>query len=153
MPKSKPLTITILTAQQLTKEQRQLVERTIKNKVGQDATIEEQVDPSLLGGIQVRLGEQLYDASVSGKLERLQALQPLAIVSTARALTNQQRRRLQTGLATQLGREYKLKEVVNPQLLGGLRLTVDGREYDGTLRKSLLTLSHSLEREALATLT
>ncbi len=29
------------------------------------------VDPALLGGIQVRLGDQLLDGSVRGRLERL----------------------------------------------------------------------------------
>lgn len=30
------------------------------------------VDPSLLGGVQVRIGDRLYDGSLSGKLDRLQ---------------------------------------------------------------------------------
>ena len=30
------------------------------------------VEPSLLGGVQVRIGDRLYDGSLSGKLERLQ---------------------------------------------------------------------------------
>jgi F-type H+-transporting ATPase subunit delta len=31
------------------------------------------VDPSILGGIQVRIGDTLYDGSVRGRLERLRA--------------------------------------------------------------------------------
>lgn len=33
--------------------------------------LETQVDPTLLGGVQVRLGDQLIDGSVRGRLERL----------------------------------------------------------------------------------
>ncbi len=32
------------------------------------------VDPALLGGVQVRLGDQLFDGSVRGRLERLRSL-------------------------------------------------------------------------------
>jgi F-type H+-transporting ATPase subunit delta len=35
--------------------------------------IEQKVDPGLLGGVQVRLGDRLIDGSVRGRLERLRA--------------------------------------------------------------------------------
>jgi F-type H+-transporting ATPase subunit delta len=40
---------------------------------GQDIRMEEQVDPALLGGVQVRLGDRLIDGSIRGRLERLRA--------------------------------------------------------------------------------
>ncbi|QNK58294.1 F0F1 ATP synthase subunit delta [Paenibacillus sp. PAMC21692] len=39
---------------------------------GKKIIAEQSVDPSLLGGIQVRIGDRLYDGSLSGKLDRLQ---------------------------------------------------------------------------------
>jgi F-type H+-transporting ATPase subunit delta len=38
---------------------------------GQRIELEQQVDPELLGGVQVRVGDQLIDGSVRGRLERL----------------------------------------------------------------------------------
>jgi F-type H+-transporting ATPase subunit delta len=40
---------------------------------GARVEVETSVDPSLLGGIQVRLGDRLLDGSVRGRLERLRA--------------------------------------------------------------------------------
>ena len=40
---------------------------------GQRVEIEERVDPALLGGLQVRIGDRLIDGSVRGRLERLRA--------------------------------------------------------------------------------
>ena len=40
---------------------------------GVTVAIETQVDPSLLGGVLVRLGDRLIDGSVRGRLERLRA--------------------------------------------------------------------------------
>jgi F-type H+-transporting ATPase subunit delta len=38
---------------------------------GKHIELEQQVDPELLGGLQVRVGDQLIDGSVRGRLERL----------------------------------------------------------------------------------
>lgn len=39
---------------------------------GKKIRIESFVDPSLLGGLQVRIGDRLYDGSLSGKLQKLE---------------------------------------------------------------------------------
>ena len=39
---------------------------------GKQIQVESVLDKSLLGGIQVRIGDRLYDGSLSGKLERLE---------------------------------------------------------------------------------
>jgi len=43
----------------------------LKARVGADVTIDARVDPSLLGGIVVRLGSQMIDASIATKLNTL----------------------------------------------------------------------------------
>jgi F-type H+-transporting ATPase subunit delta len=40
--------------------------------VGKTVRVETILDPSLLGGLQVRIGDRLYDGSLSGKLQRMQ---------------------------------------------------------------------------------
>ena len=43
----------------------------LKARVGNDVSIDARVDPSLLGGIVVRLGSQMIDASIATKLNSL----------------------------------------------------------------------------------
>jgi len=38
---------------------------------GRSVTAEVKVDPSLIAGVRVRVGDDVYDASVSGRLQRL----------------------------------------------------------------------------------
>jgi F-type H+-transporting ATPase subunit delta len=38
-----------------------------------EVEVDETVDPDLIGGIAVRIGDQLYDATVRSRLERLRA--------------------------------------------------------------------------------
>ena len=49
----------------------QIAER-LKQKYGPDLTTEFIVDPSLLGGVRVRVGSDVWDGSVRSRLERLQ---------------------------------------------------------------------------------
>jgi len=55
----------------LTDEDRLQVAETFGKLTGKHIVIENIVKPELLGGIQVRIGDRLYDGSLSGKLQRL----------------------------------------------------------------------------------
>jgi F-type H+-transporting ATPase subunit delta len=44
----------------------------LRRAVGGKVAIETRVDPSLLGGLIVKLGSRMVDASLSSKLQRLQ---------------------------------------------------------------------------------
>jgi F-type H+-transporting ATPase subunit delta len=43
----------------------------LKARVGRDVAIDAKVDPTLLGGLVVRLGSQMIDASIKTKLNTL----------------------------------------------------------------------------------
>ena len=53
-------------------EQKALVQR-LKRFSGKDVVLETKVDPELLGGVVVRMGDTVLDASLSGKLRQLAA--------------------------------------------------------------------------------
>ncbi len=50
---------------------RSQVERDLKAKYGADLTTEFRIDESLLGGMRVRVGSDVWDGSVRGRLARL----------------------------------------------------------------------------------
>lgn len=53
--------------------QRDAVVARLREITGTQIQLTEHVDPSLIGGIAVRIGDELYDASVRSRLERLRA--------------------------------------------------------------------------------
>jgi len=63
----------IRTALPLDDGQRAEIVTRLRALTGSQIEIDETVDPNLLGGIAVRIGDQLYDASVRSRLERLRA--------------------------------------------------------------------------------
>ncbi|WP_028608300.1 F0F1 ATP synthase subunit delta [Paenibacillus harenae] len=63
---------TVYAAKALTDEELAGVAAEFGQLTGKTIIAEQIVEPSLLGGMQVRIGDRLYDGSLSGKLERLQ---------------------------------------------------------------------------------
>ena len=43
----------------------------LRTALGKDPEIETRVDPAILGGVKVRVGSRLYDASLKSKLDSL----------------------------------------------------------------------------------
>ena len=66
------VTAEVIAAQALTEAQRQTLDEKLRRAVGGKVTIELRVDPGLLGGLIVKLGSRMVDASLSSKLQRLQ---------------------------------------------------------------------------------
>ena len=63
----------VRTALPLDDEQRTAIAERLRALTGDRVEMNEKVDESLIGGISVRIGDRLYDASVRSRLERLRA--------------------------------------------------------------------------------
>jgi F-type H+-transporting ATPase subunit delta len=61
----------VTTAQPLTSAQTQSLAAALRQALGKDPEIETKVDPALLGGLKVKIGSRLYDASLKSKLDQL----------------------------------------------------------------------------------
>ncbi len=53
----------------LTDEEREKVKADVLEKVGGSASVSFKVDPGILGGLVIRVGDRVLDGSVAGKLE------------------------------------------------------------------------------------
>ncbi len=66
------VTAQVLAAQDLSPAQRAAVDEQLRKAVGRKVAVDVQVDPSLLGGLVVKVGSRMVDASLKSKLHRLQ---------------------------------------------------------------------------------
>ncbi len=64
--------VEVTSAQPLTEEQVQALVAALKRRVGDKIGVELKVDPSLIGGLVVRVGSRMIDSSLRTKLQRLQ---------------------------------------------------------------------------------
>lgn len=62
----------VFSTRPLTDEERTSISTAFAHKVGkQSLRIENEIDPSLIGGIRLQIGNRIFDSSVSAKLDRL----------------------------------------------------------------------------------
>ncbi|MBE9479537.1 MAG: F0F1 ATP synthase subunit B [Chloroflexi bacterium] len=61
----------VTSALPLTKKEQENVSKDVIGKLGESATISFRVDPNILGGLVIHIGDKILDGSVAGKLESL----------------------------------------------------------------------------------
>lgn len=61
----------VTSAVPLTDEEQDVIEERLRRQFGEEAEVDYQVDPSILGGLIVRVGDRYIDGSVATKLERM----------------------------------------------------------------------------------
>lgn len=66
-----PVEVTIVSAKELTPQQLDNLKGTLKKKFNTSAEPEVKVDPDLIGGIKLIIGDRVYDQSVKGQLDRM----------------------------------------------------------------------------------
>jgi F-type H+-transporting ATPase subunit delta len=65
------LRVIVSSAQKLTDQQKNDIVAKLKTNFGKEAVLVERVDPKLLGGIVLRIGDHVYDGSVLGKMQTM----------------------------------------------------------------------------------
>ena len=65
------ITAEVVSAHPLRDDQIQAIKAQLRGRAGRDVAIDAEVDPNILGGLVVKLGSQMIDASIRTKLNRL----------------------------------------------------------------------------------
>ncbi|HUS85011.1 MAG TPA: F0F1 ATP synthase subunit B [Anaerolineales bacterium] len=63
--------VEVTSALPLTTKEQEIVNKDVVGKLGESAAIKFRVDPNILGGMVIRIGDKILDGSVAGKLESL----------------------------------------------------------------------------------
>jgi len=65
---------TVRVAQPLSDDQRDRLRAALAKQVGREVAIQEVIDPDILGGVRVELGDEVFEGTVSGRLEAARRL-------------------------------------------------------------------------------
>ena len=65
------VTADVTSAEALSKDQLKKLADTLKDKIGKTVTLNEHVDPALIGGLVVKVGSQMIDSSLKTKLQAM----------------------------------------------------------------------------------
>jgi F-type H+-transporting ATPase subunit delta len=65
---------TVRVAKPLSSDQRARLQTALSRQIGRDVTIQEVIDPEVLGGVRVELGDEVFEGTVSGRLQEARRL-------------------------------------------------------------------------------
>lgn len=134
--------VTITTTKKLTPEQLASIKSLVEPKLGK-VSIEEVIDPSIIGGVKITVGGQEFDATISGRLEKLEFETDKIVVTSAIPLTKEQKDKIIATAEKKYG-VSELQEVIDPRVLGGLKVRIGSKELDYTVRNKLTQLKLQL---------
>lgn len=135
-------TVTITTTKKLTEEQLKTVKSLVEPKLGK-VSIEEVIEPNIIGGIKITVGNQEFDASLSGRLEKLELETDKAVVTTAIPLTADHKKQIISHIEKKYGIS-EIKAIIDPSIIGGIKIRVGSKEVDHTIKNKLTQLSLQL---------
>jgi len=65
---------TVRVAKPLSSDQRDRLRASLSQKIGREVTIQEVIDPDILGGVRVELGDEVFEGTVADRLESARRL-------------------------------------------------------------------------------
>jgi F-type H+-transporting ATPase subunit delta len=92
-----------------------------------------------------RLGELPMVIRAFQAIAAAQRGEVTAEVASAHALTDDQLTQLETKLRAREGRTVKVRTRIEPELLGGLVVTIGSQRIDGSIRSRLNSLAHAMK--------
>ena len=75
------VTAQVISAQTLAAQQIKDIEKSLGSQLKKTVKVEPKVDEAIIGGVIVKIGSKMLDASISGKLDKLKILSKQAIAS------------------------------------------------------------------------
>ncbi|MBU0978858.1 MAG: F0F1 ATP synthase subunit delta [Patescibacteria group bacterium] len=138
--------VVITTAHKLTPTQKKAVESEIRRKIGQEFELKEVVNSGVIGGLKITVGLKEFDVTIAGKLAKLQSQLPTATVVTAVKLSDDQRKKIKQAIEKNQG-PIDFREVIDPKVVGGLKVRVGSTEYDGTIASKLEKIKKILQQQ------
>ena len=115
---------------ELSKRQ-ELVDGLLSGRVNESTTV--------LAKRAVAARERTFGQTIEGyvTLAAAQKNRALATVRVAKPLSSDQRNRLRAALTKQIGREVAIQEVIDPDVLGGVRVEIGDEVFEGTVSDRL----------------
>ncbi|GAA0121288.1 MAG: F0F1 ATP synthase subunit delta [Clostridium argentinense] len=148
------LEVDVRSAVKLSEEQKSSLKEKLEKKYNKEIIISEKVDKSLLGGMFIKVGDDVIDGTVRNRVEVMKGLMEekrkdkvyeedkfkilTAVVKTVNPLTEIQKENLITNLKEFYNREFIIKEVIDSSILGGIHITVGEDIIDATVKGKLI---------------
>lgn len=143
----------VVSAKVLTSKQIESISKILSKKTDMEVSVEYKIDPDVIAGFYVLLDGRIYDNTIRSELNSMKKSiykgTVVARVVSAKPLKKDQIQDIADLLSKKISTEVEIRTVVDPELLGGFYIVVDGHFYDGTVRTRLKDMKKSLKKGKL----
>ncbi|NLL73087.1 MAG: ATP synthase F1 subunit delta [Clostridiales bacterium] len=140
----------VVSARPLTDIQIDSITDVLSKKMDMEVEIETEIDPDHIGGYYILVNGKILDNSIRSQVNKMKKRFykgiSIARVVSAKALSEEEIQTIRDMISRKLNTEVKVNGVVDPDLLGGFYIVVDGHYYDGTVRSKLKDMKKSIKR-------
>lgn len=140
----------IVSAKPLSKAQIDTINSVLNKKTNMQVEIQTEIDPDVIGGFYILVDGKIFDNTVRTSLNNMKKNinkgSVIARVVSAKPLTKNQMDAINDMLSRKVNKDVVISAVVDPDLLGGFYIVVDGYFYDGTVRTQLKNMKKGLMR-------
>ncbi|MBE6054182.1 MAG: F0F1 ATP synthase subunit delta [Clostridium sartagoforme] len=147
----------------LTEEELSNLISTLEKKYNKHIILEQIIDKEILGGIFVRINNDVIDGTVKSKLDELKELMTNyerrkeldrkntlhGVVKTTVPLTEDEFKKLVSSLERKYNKHIVLEQVIDKEILGGIAVSIQDDVIDGTIEAELGKMKKSMFREEL----
>ncbi len=128
--------VTVTTAHALNDEQKKLLRKKLNKKLGRNYQLKMVVNKATIGGLKLTINGQIKDATISNQADNLTSQLNQVKITTAVPLTAAQLKKIKATLKAKYG-DLDYQVIVDPNIIGGIKLSVGFNEYDATLKSKL----------------
>ncbi|MDD2427559.1 MAG: ATP synthase F1 subunit delta [Eubacteriales bacterium] len=140
----------VVSATPLSSEQIKSIEKMMSEELEVTVTAETEIDPSVIGGFYILAEGRIFDGTVRTQLNKMKNViykgSTKAKVVSATTLSETQLENIRNTLAAKVDMQVDLRYEVDPNVIGGFYVLVDGRVFDGTVKSELKSIKKQMQR-------
>lgn len=140
----------VVSAKPFTEKQIESIHKILSEQLDMFVDIKAEVDPDVIGGFYILVEGHIFDGTVRSQLNKLKNRfykgNIVAKVVSAKPLSEEQIESISNILSKKIDMKVRVKTEVDPNVIGGFYVLVDGRVFDGTVRSELKNLKKRLKR-------
>jgi len=140
----------VVSATPPTENQMKSINNVLSKKTDMKVEINTIIDPDVIGGFYILVDGRIFDNTVRTQLNNMKKCfykgSVVARVVSAKPLTQEQISFISDLITRKINTNVEISAAVDPDLIGGFYVVVDGHFYDGTVRTQLKDMKKSLKR-------
>lgn len=143
----------VVSASLLTGDNIEAIRKMLSSLLDLTVDIKTEIDPDVIGGFYIIVEGKIFDGTVRSQLNKMKSIfykgSMKAKVVSATPLSEKQLEEIRNTLIRKVDMKVDLKSEIDPNVIGGFYILIDGRVFDGTVKSDMDNIKRRMQRGEL----